>query len=938
MIKNIIFILFAIIIGCHSPKKKMKHPLDRSSSKTVQLENGLKVYLLSDPDLNVSSASMAVEVGAYQNPDDRQGLAHFLEHMLFLGTEKFPTVDGYKNHIKNNGGYSNAYTSGDHTNYQFEILPDGYKEALDRFSQFFIAPLFTEEYTQREVNAVHSEYQKNIMNDGRRTGRIIDLHLKEGHSAQTFTTGNLETLGGIERGELIEFYDKHYSANIMGLALLSSHSLEKLESWATQYFSNIPNKNIERNAHDPEVIVEEKAVRIINIEPVKDLRDLQLTFQIPGSRHLYESKPGQQFGFILGHEGKGSLLSYLKKEDLASTLSAGAWSATKEYGYAYVSIGLTDKGLKEYKNVVKSVYSYIQLMKKSGYQKQVYDELKTMASLNEVYSSKGEGARRATQLANESIRYPLKDVGRINYIYRKDNPDVYESLLDNINLEKMLVALIAKDLHVDSVEHFYQAKYSLKTDETLFQELSNMGPYKEFEMPALNPFIPRSLSIPERDLKDAVYPQKIEMGEGVSLFFGQDHEFLRPKGVISLKIKFPKENMSLRHRVYSKFYSQCVMESLNEISYPARLAGLNYSINEGYEGIYLNIGGYKESAVRLYEMVLDHMVQFTISNEQFDAIKDKIIRSYENFSLTDAHRQTRELGPNIMNEVKFTWKQSLPVAKKISLDDLEIYSKDLYKKTYLEAMVYGDFEISDSKKVVSLFRDKTNTSPINKEESFDLKYIKMRKPEVINYIDTIMVNNSCFHRKYEIGFDSPKIRAISMLIEKSLEQPFFTEMRTNQQLGYIVWSYSRALENVYYLNFLIQSGEYAADELDQRANDFITSSPQILSNMDEETFEKLVASSIEELERKPKSISERASILNSLVYDYDANYNRDQETIEELSKIKKKEVFRHMSEILSEKSRKMVNILAFSNEHNNRSNKKSTFNDLESWKAEREYE
>ena len=108
--------------------------------------------------------------------------------------------------------------------------------------------------------------------------------------------------------------------------------------------------------------------------------------------------------------------------------------------------------------------------------------------------------------------------------------------------------------------------------------------------------------------------------------------------------------------------------------------------------------------------------------------------------------------------------------------------------------------------------------------------------------------------------------------------------------------------------------------------------------MDEETFEKLVASSIEELERKPKSISERASILNSLVYDYDANYNRDQETIEELSKVKKEEVYMHMSEILSEKSRKMVNILAFSNEHSNQSNKKSTFNDLESWKAAREYE
>ena len=69
--------------------------------------------------------------------------------MLFLGTKKFPDVDEYSTYLKNYGGYSNAYTAPDHTNYQFQVLPDGFEGALDRFSQFFISPLFTEEYTER---------------------------------------------------------------------------------------------------------------------------------------------------------------------------------------------------------------------------------------------------------------------------------------------------------------------------------------------------------------------------------------------------------------------------------------------------------------------------------------------------------------------------------------------------------------------------------------------------------------------------------------------------------------------------------------------------------------------------------------------------------------------------------------------------------------------
>ena len=139
--------LLVAFLGCTSEKKTMQHPLDKSKTRTFVLENGLKVYLLSDPSFNLSAASVSVEVGSYEDPVDREGLSHFLEHMLFLGTEKYPDVDEYSTYLKTNGGMSNAYTARDHTNYQFQVLPDAFDGALDRFSQFFIGPLFTEEYT-----------------------------------------------------------------------------------------------------------------------------------------------------------------------------------------------------------------------------------------------------------------------------------------------------------------------------------------------------------------------------------------------------------------------------------------------------------------------------------------------------------------------------------------------------------------------------------------------------------------------------------------------------------------------------------------------------------------------------------------------------------------------------------------------------------------------
>ena len=934
--KKILIALTIIMISCSS-NKTLKHPLDKSVSRTMVLENGLKVYLLSDPSFNVAAASMSVEVGNYQDPKNREGLAHFLEHMLFLGTEKYPDVDEYGTYLKTNGGYSNAYTDGDLTNYQFQVLPDAFSGALDRFSQFFISPLFTEKYTEREVNAVNSEYQKNIMNDGWRLFRIRGQFTKKDHPEQKFNIGNLETLGNVDRKELIEFYNKYYSANRMGLSLLSTHTLDEMEQWVRSYFSSIKNNNRNRNTHEVEVIEPKEVIRIINVNPVKDIRQMNIVFAIPGTREMYESKPGRQFGFILGHEGKGSLLSFLKEKGWAISLGAGASSDTKEYGFASVSIGLTEKGLEKYKDVLEAVIGYIQLMKKEGYQPHIYNELKSMALLDEVYSNKGEGMGRAIQIANETMQFPIKDAGRVRYVYRDQTPSSYDKLLSSISIEKMLVSLVSKELPTDKTEYYFQIKHSYREDRELYKHLSSAILNKEFMIPQENPFIPKDAAVPSREIQDSVYPELARKEKGVQLFYGEDHEFLRPKGVVSLKIMFPKEKMDINHRVYSKLYVACVNESLNELSYPAKQAGLNYTIREGYEGVYVDISGYKESAMSLYTLIIEHLVDFSVTENQFSAIKDKIVRDYENFSLSDAHQQTRELSPDILWNMKFTWKESLPVAKKATLSSVKTYSEALYEKTFLEAMVYGDLKKNDANVIVDLFKQKTKTEGLTRDQVFDLQYLSMENPEEIQYSAKLRVNNSCFFREYMIGNDSPNMRAKARVIAAALQQPFYTEMRTNQQLGYIVWSYSSAKDETYFLSFLIQSGVYPADELDKRASTFLLSSPSILKEMDEDMFQQLIKSEIEKLERLPKSIAERARMLKTLIFEHDADYSRDNKTIEALKNLNKNEVVELMEIIFSPGSRKMVNVLTFAENHEDASGIKNSFDNLKDWKSLRVY-
>jgi len=124
----------------------------------VFLTNGLEVLLISDPETDKAACAVDVGVGSWRDPSGFEGLAHLLEHMLFLGSKKYPDESGYRQWLGDHGGDSNAYTDSEHTNYYFSVEWSALPGALDRFAQFFVAPTLDGGMVGREMRAVHSEH------------------------------------------------------------------------------------------------------------------------------------------------------------------------------------------------------------------------------------------------------------------------------------------------------------------------------------------------------------------------------------------------------------------------------------------------------------------------------------------------------------------------------------------------------------------------------------------------------------------------------------------------------------------------------------------------------------------------------------------------------------------------------------------------------------
>ena len=386
---NVVWVLL-LLAGCSligsGGVEIIKPESDSREYRYLELPNQMKVVLISDADTDKAAVSLDVNVGSGADPVDRPGLAHFLEHMLFLGTERYPEAGEYQAFISGKGGSHNAYTSFEHTNYFFDIDSAYLEPAMDRFSQFFVAPLFTERYVEREKNAVHSEYMAKIKDDSRRMFEVLKGAVNPEHPFSKFTVGNLETLaerpGDAVRDQLLAFYEQHYSANLMTLVVHGKESLDELEVMVNARFSEVPNYQRNKRVITEPLFREGALPMQIQLQPEQSKRLLTLMFPLPDVEAYYRSKPLQLISHVVGHEGKGSLLSFLKQQGWAEWLSAGEGVGYRGGSSFSVMVQLTEAGVESRDQVVAAVMQTLQLLRDQGVRRWLFEEERAIAEQN----------------------------------------------------------------------------------------------------------------------------------------------------------------------------------------------------------------------------------------------------------------------------------------------------------------------------------------------------------------------------------------------------------------------------------------------------------------------------------------------------------------------------------------------------------------------------
>lgn len=878
-------------------------PHVEEEQRVIQLDNGLEALLLWNPKFQKSAVALDVAVGSLEDPLDHLGLAHFLEHMLFLGTDKYPEVDEYSTYLSANQGTSNAYTAAERTNYVFQVSHDGLEGALDRFAQFFISPRFNEEFVERETNAVHSEHQKNLQSDYWRQ-RMVERRLhRDGHPRQRFSTGSLETLGNVTRDTLVEFYRTYYSANVMKLCILSTAPLDQQEAWVRERFSAIPTHDRAPLSYPSDVFDLSALPQLVQVKPVTDQRELLLIFPVAPTIEHWQEKPASMLGSLIGHEGEGSLLSQLKQENLATSLHSGiqneSWS-----GYFNIGISLTDAGRANLNRVYKLVFAYIEMLQREGLRPGYFSERKAISELNFFYRDHAEGMWTASGYASQMHRNPAAELQKRRAVITRYDPALFARYLDALKPSRMRAILLAPDVTTDQVEPHYGTEYGVSSLEPA-DLVPPHGLAGLFHYPAENPYIADDLSLLAGEGSSG--PYRLMDDDVGLLWFEPDHRFKLPKGRVSLLLHTEEAHRSVRSHLLTTLYARALSESLNEWRYPILEAGLSASVSSEARGIRLRFAGYSQRIPALISAYAGQLENISIDESAFAALRDKLAREFANAEFAQPYRQNSEEYSWLTVAWKHHRRDARPLVESVTLEEVKAFAENIFTETAIEGVAYGNFDGPTLKSAVETLYSSVASRPLSRDrwkKAGELLHVSSSR----SHVTTSSADNAAWLLVAQFGPDSPGLEATLRVGEALLETPFFVEMRTRQQLGYIAFSGASTQQDGLGMYFALQSKEYPAAELARRAHSWLEEFIPTMRDLPAEQFESTRTAIISSLREEDSDMGERLSTIAREALHLGGDFDRKNKVIAEVEALTLEQVSDAFANALQPTNRRTLSI------------------------------
>ena len=214
------------------------------TSSLHTLDNGLRVVCVAMPHLHSAELAIYLKVGGRNDPPGREGLSHFLEHMLFRGTAEYPTSLAIESAFEVIGGAPNAATDAESTYYYSRVHPDSVKKAMEIFTSMLMQPLMTGIDVERRIIAEEAREDLNEQDEEVNADTIVSRMLWPRHPLGMPTIGTLESIAAIDRGDLERHLNTYYIPGNAVLVVSGPVASEAIFAAAAACFGHWQARNV----------------------------------------------------------------------------------------------------------------------------------------------------------------------------------------------------------------------------------------------------------------------------------------------------------------------------------------------------------------------------------------------------------------------------------------------------------------------------------------------------------------------------------------------------------------------------------------------------------------------------------------------------------------------------------------------------------------------
>ncbi|XP_053103631.1 nardilysin-like isoform X2 [Hemicordylus capensis] len=798
-----------------------------------------------------SAAALAVCVGSFSDPDDLPGLAHFLEHMVFMGSQKYPDENGFDTFLKKHGGADNASTDTEKTIFQFDIQKKYFKEALDRWAQFFIHPLMIKDAINREVEAVDSEYQIARPSDANRRELLLGSLAKAGHPMRKFFWGNAETLKHLPAKNKIDTYarlrafrQRYYSAHYMNLVIQSRETLDTLEKWVNEIFSEIPNNGLPRPTFENFMMPFDTPEfhRLYKVIPVKEIHSLSISWALPPQDNHYRVKPLQYISWLIGHEGRGSVLSLLRKQFWALALYGGNSETGFEHNSTYsifsISVTLTNEGLAHFYEVTHLIFQYLKMLQKQGPIQRVWGEIEKIEANEFCFQEQTDPIEFVENICENMHIFKKEDFLIGDQLLIEYNPAIIADALSYLIPQTANLFLLSP-VHEGKCplkEKWFGTKYSVSDIDEYWSNLWN-GDFilhPDLHLPEENKYIATDFSIKESDGKDHEYPEKILSTQQGCLWYKKDNKFGVPKAFICFHLVSPLIQQSAMN--------------LAEPAYQADVAQLEYKVIAREHGLVIRARGFNHKLPLLFQLIIDRLSDFTFTPSVFQMITEHLKKTYFNF-LLKPDMLAKDIRLSILEYGRWSLIEKYEtLTRGLSIESVMAFATAFKSNLWIEGLVQGNVTIKESQDFLDYIVEKLKVRPLIHPCPTQFRVTDLPNTHILCKVKSLHKGdaNSNVTVYYQSGARNLREYTLMELLVMQMEEPCFDYLRTKQTLGYHVYPSTRNTSGIlgFSVTVTTQASKYNTELVDRKIEDFLIYFEEKLRHLTDEEFSAQVSALI----------------------------------------------------------------------------------------------